>query len=66
MESEEYYKDITEIEILQEAQKERDYNDPASPSPLFLYRRICGAAVQCHCLSQVLQRLLPVGAFLAR
>jgi hypothetical protein len=52
------YKDITKIEKLQEAQKDWNCNDDASPSPLFFYRKICGAARQCHCLSQILQRLL--------
>jgi hypothetical protein len=39
----EHYKDITQTEILQKAQKERDCNDSASPSLLFFYRRIYNA-----------------------
>jgi hypothetical protein len=66
MESKEHYKDITETKKLQEAQKDWDYNDSTSPSPIFFYIRICGAVGQCQCLSQVLQRLLPVGASLVR
>jgi hypothetical protein len=56
----------TKTKKLHEAQKYCHYNDSASPSPLFFYRRICSAAGQCNCLSQILQHPLPVGTFLAR